>query len=44
METIGLTVLITAVLLFAAYAPAAASAQNLFPLNNSNNNKTTKTP
>jgi hypothetical protein len=43
METIGLTVLITAVLLFAAYAPAAASAQNLFPLNNSNsnNNKTT---
>jgi hypothetical protein len=41
METIGLTVLITAVLLFAAYAPAAASAQNLFPLNNSNNSKTT---
>jgi hypothetical protein len=40
METIGLTVLITAVLLFAAYAPAAASAQNLFPLNNSNNSST----
>ena len=37
----GLPLLITAVLLFAIYAPAAASAQNLFPLNNSNNSKTT---
>jgi hypothetical protein len=41
IQIIGLPVLITAVLLFAAYAPAAASAQNLFPLNNSNNSKTT---
>jgi hypothetical protein len=41
IQIIGLPLLITAVLLFAAYAPAAASAQNLFPLNNSNNNKTT---
>ena len=41
IQIIGLPLLITAVLLFAAYAPAAASAQNLFPLNNSNNSKTT---
>jgi hypothetical protein len=36
-----LPLLIAAALLFAAYAPAGASAQNLFPLNNSNNSKTT---
>src|SRR3954447_7056936 len=41
IQIIGLPLLITAVLLFAAYAPAAASAQNVFPLNNSNNSKTT---
>ena len=41
IHIIGLPLLITAVLLFAAYAPAAASAQNVFPLNNSNNSKTT---
>jgi hypothetical protein len=41
IQIMGLPVLITAVLLFAAYAPAAASAQSLFPLNNSNNSKTT---
>jgi hypothetical protein len=41
IQIIGLPLLITAVLLFAAYAPAAASAQNIFPLNNSNNSKTT---
>ncbi len=41
IQIIGLPLLITAVLLFSAYAPAAASAQNLFPLNNSNNSKTT---
>jgi hypothetical protein len=37
---IGLPVLITALLLFAAYAPAA-SAQNLSSLNNSNNSSST---
>src|SRR3954470_20118334 len=41
IQIIGLPLLITVVLLFAAYAPAAASAQNVFPLNNSNNSKTT---
>jgi hypothetical protein len=43
IQIIGLPMLITALLLFAAYVPAA-SAQNLFSMNNSNNSSSTANP
>ena len=43
IQIIGLPLLITAVLLFAAYAPAARLSSKCIPLNNSNNSKTTTT-